>query len=122
MGGTEVTITGKNFSPISQQNQVVIDTSFCKIISATETEIKCVTPPHEGGSIYEVDLDVMTRITEQAKCVLPAGCKFTYVSGMTPQITSYSHFDPLEVDPTKQNRNVKDGELVTLQGTLTVNG
>ena len=70
MGGTEITIKGKNFSPVQQQNQVLVDVQFCKIKSATESEIVCVTPPHDGSYLYEVEVDVLTRITEKAACMI----------------------------------------------------
>ena len=50
--------------------------SFCKIISSTETEIVCITPPHDGSDIYEAELDVLTRITEKAACLVEDGCLF----------------------------------------------
>ena len=51
LGGTELTITGENFSAANKvDNNVFIEIDFrtnvmCTVISATQTQIKCITPP-----------------------------------------------------------------------------
>ncbi|KAG7457780.1 hypothetical protein MATL_G00230750 [Megalops atlanticus] len=46
-GGTEVTITGSGFSPNMADNQVTMGSTLCRVTSASEHQLECVTEPEE---------------------------------------------------------------------------
>jgi hypothetical protein len=90
-GGTTLTITGRNFSPEAAENLVFIGNqlnTFCEIISFSETEIKCKTPPKPSS--YEINetqkIDVFIKVTEKASCHSSNGCSFIYESFNGPKI------------------------------------
>ena len=106
MGGTELVITGVNFSPVKLQNQVMIGNGFCSITSATSTEIRCTTIsavkalnvvgliiPTNTGTTAEpiVEISVLGRIVEVATCDSAITCIFSYKLSETAQVTSISH-------------------------------
>ncbi len=59
---------------VLNENQVLFGIKFCEVKFASETEIKCITPPWSGKEIIAVD--VLTKITEEAFCV---ECNFSYL-------------------------------------------
>ena len=82
-GGTPITISGENFSPVLLQNQIMIGTSFCTITSASDTEIQrineaasiakattgLITPVNTGTDEEPIlELAMLGRIVEQATC------------------------------------------------------
>ncbi len=86
-GGTELTISGDNFSVSPTDNQVFIGdefNQFCHITSATKTQIKCTTPPahadYRSGDVQTVY--VTGRLIEDATCT--GTCSFTYSDAETP--------------------------------------
>jgi hypothetical protein len=51
-GGTILTITGRNFCPLVENNQAYIGDAInwnCNILSANETTITCITPPQNSA-------------------------------------------------------------------------
>ena len=107
-GGTLITFTGNNFSPINNQNQVYIGeviNNFCDIVSSTSTQLICqtrVAPTESLGSSQKVFMT--QRVQDEATCKILAGCSFTFDSSISPQITSAS-------------TSARAGETVTLTGT-----
>ena len=99
-GGTILTITGKNFCPIKNQNQVFIgqDNAACIVTEATKTELKCKTPPIPTGYKGANDVVVAQRIVQEATCT--GTCKFTYSINKTPNIT----LNKLEVIQSSQGK------------------
>jgi hypothetical protein len=100
----------------------MIGVSYCTIISATTTEIVCITDsaatasstagtivPTNTGTADEpvLELAMMGRIVEEAVCSKIGGCLFSYLAAETPQITAISNADALV-----------NGATVTVSGTL----
>lgn len=121
-GGTEIVITGVNFSPILLKNQVMIGNGFCEITAATSTEIRCTTistvealnvigliVPTNTGTITEpiLELAVLGRIVEIATCDASIDCLYSYLLSETPEITSITNA-----------AEVSAGETLTVSGTL----
>ena len=119
-GGTELTITGINFSPTIKQNQVMIGNGFCDITSATSTELKCttisaedalavidlITPVNTGTTSEPIlEISVLVRIVEVATCDPTITCTFSYLLSETPELTS-----------------IVGAALVSAGDTLTVSG
>ena len=88
----------------------MIGVSFCTIISATTTEIVCITEtaakasseagiivPTNTGTADEpiLELAMMGRIVEEAVCRQAAGCLFTYLNVETPAVTAISNSNGL---------------------------
>lgn len=110
LGGTLLTITGINFSPTLNQNQVFIGddvNQFCDIVSSNNTEIKCKTriAPDNYLEINQ-SLIVTQRVQEESRCGI-SECSFTYSRDSTPEIL-------LKND---ENFMVNKGDLITLNGS-----
>ena len=93
-GGTLITITGKNFSPINNQNQVFIGdviNNLCDIVSSSFTQIVCQTrvAPAEA-QVGAQTVYVYQRVQDLAVCSISGGCSFTFDSTISPQVTSSS--------------------------------
>jgi hypothetical protein len=48
VGGTSVTFTGSKFSPIPEDNEIIIDGIPCVVTASTSTEIVCTTGKRPG--------------------------------------------------------------------------
>ena len=83
-GGTILTITGVNFSPIKNQNQVFIGAHNipCIVTEATKTQLKCLTGPSPPTYSGQNTVIVAQRIVNEAICT--GTCKFTYSDKETP--------------------------------------
>ena len=95
-GGTLLTITGTNFSPIQNQNQVVIgDTGndVCLIETASTTELTCRVQKQKEPLYDELDVYVLAQIQVEADCVNDTTCKFTFDESLTPKVSSLSPTD-----------------------------
>jgi hypothetical protein len=89
-GGTRLTITGRNFSPDPASNQVAIGdalNNWCLILTASATEITCVTPVlNEQYTNPEQKVIVVGRAMIDSTC--EGNCNFTYADPTTtPTIT-----------------------------------
>jgi hypothetical protein len=86
-GGQIITITGTNFSSILNQNQVLIDKTFCKVVFASPTQIKAIIPaiPNANSLVYPIY--VIGRVVEEAICNTSV-CQYTYSDSYSPTITS----------------------------------
>lgn len=104
-GGTELVITGTNFSTITNSNQIIIGPKdlYCDITSATETQLTCVTRPMDPNMSGDQDVDVLGKIVEKGVC--KGTCKFTYDDDSTPKVTTVS------------SNSVVSGDIITLTGT-----
>ena len=60
-GGVKLNITGSGFSTTPSQNKVTIDGTMCMVISATTTEITCMTDQHHRTIKTKVRVDVGTN-------------------------------------------------------------
>lgn len=76
LGGTELTILGENFSAATAtDNNIFIevgrDNVMCTVLSATATELKCVTPPaHPNFKLGDaLTVTVQGRLVETAECI-----------------------------------------------------
>lgn len=103
-GGHLLTITGKNFSSIPKDNQVVIgeNSDACLIESASPSEIKCRTQKPKEALSGNQKVYVFGRIQEQSRCT--GNCVYAFDSNATPQVT--------KVSPT----SVKAGDQVEIIG------
>jgi hypothetical protein len=107
-GGTQITIRGKNFTPVYDYtcwgclgyNYVTIGGNFAKVTSYTDTEIVATIP--QGSVVGIVDVAVSTSWT-QTKFV--GG--FTYTAPPQPTISSVS----------PSSGSITGGTVVTLTGT-----
>lgn len=106
-GGTKITITGKNFSPVNNQNQVFISdiiNNFCDVLSATKTQIICQTRPSPKEIIGSSQRLYLTqRVQDYATCSFTA-CNFTFDQSKSPEIQTASIV-------------AKAGETVSLTGS-----
>ena len=112
-GGTVLTITGSNFSPVLLENQVYVGDAEnwnCRILTATTTTITCVTPPINPNYTLDQPVVVVGRAMIDSECTAAGACTFTYDN------TTY---------PTVSNPNpppaYKSGVSITLEGTGLVN-
>lgn len=107
-GGTKLTFTGKNFSPINNQNQVFISdviNNMCDIISSSSTQLVCKTRVAPNSIIGSTQpIYVTQRVQDEAVCSVSGGCYFTFDQAKSPQITTSSV-------------TARSGETVTLAGT-----
>ena len=105
-GGQIISITGRNFSTILNENQVIIgeNQDMCIVTEATSTIIKCRTSKQKTAKEGEQTVYVLGRIVEEARC--EGTCKYTYDAASTPTVTSVS---PLQ--------GVKKSEI-SIVGTL----
>ena len=114
-GGTEITITGRNFSPVFSSNLVFIGDSgsLCEVTSASTTTLKCTTPALTTTEIASLNstgtlsknLYLVAKLTEEAVIEGGADISFNYQTSITPTVTDIT---PLEV---------KGGQTVTVTGT-----
>ena len=116
MGGTLLDITGINFSPVLNQNQVFIGddvNQFCDIVFSNNTNIQCITRP-APDSYDEINetLVVAQRVQEESRCAAD-DCNFTYTIDLTPEITFSSTDD--------QIFNVIKGDVITFSGSKLMN-
>lgn len=68
--GTEIVITGENFSTVAEENQVTINGKPAELKSASEMELRVIAPANELGS-YKVKVTVKNQTVE--------GPEFEYV-------------------------------------------
>ena len=104
-GGTIITILGNNFSPVMNQNQILIgNNNFCDIIFSNFTCILCQTRP-APSNLFDISQTIMVtqRIQDNAVCKSPTGCSFRFVSSISPAIST-------------SNVTAQGGNTVTLQG------
>ena len=99
-GGTTITITGNNFSPILSQNLVFIGDAIdniCDMISSTSNQIICKTrtAPSEMIASPQI-LYVYQRVLDQAVCKIPTGCNFTF-DNTTTASPSINNTGPVSV-------------------------
>ena len=95
-GGTLITFTGNNFSPINNQNQVFIGdglNNMCDIVSSNMTTLICQTryaPSNCLGSPQTIY--ITQRVQDQATCKISngAGCIFNFDYSISPNVTSPS--------------------------------
>lgn len=85
-GGYNMIVTGSNFAPEKNSNNVFIGdalNSICEVISSTETEIVCEVPQmHEDYSAGDsLEVVVTARITEESVC--EGTCSFAYSESQT---------------------------------------
>lgn len=59
LGGTEVTFTGKNFSPTKEDNTVIIDGITCVVSASTTTTITCTTGKRPG--LVKTSLEIVVK-------------------------------------------------------------
>ena len=105
-GGTILTITGVNFSPIKNQNQVFIGAHNipCIVTEATKTQLKCLTGPSPPTYSGQNTVIVAQRIVNEAICT--GTCKFTYSDLKTPNITLNKN---IAID-------VSSGKIISIKG------
>ena len=120
-GGTLLTISGVNFPTDISQNQVTIGEYIipCTMVSATSTEITCLTGP--ADSDYTSDavqpVYVLSRIQDEATCSPSTACQFTYSSSKTPTVTAVNALSGVAGDTivlTGTNLNADSSESVTV--------
>ena len=116
-GGTELTITGNNFSTIANQNQILIGEGdhYCDITSATKTELICITRPAPSEMSGVQTVHVLGRIIEDAKCT--GTCNFEYDIAVTPTVTNLSASDGIagdDITVTGTNFESSDNVIVKL--------
>ena len=88
-GGTVVTIKGRNFSPVKNENQVYIGddvNKYCDILEASATELKCMTRKMTTASFIDVSIPVFVAQKVSAYAVCSSAFKF--VTGKTPFVTT----------------------------------
>jgi hypothetical protein len=110
-GGTLLTISGQNFSPVNNQNQVFIGPGniLCDIVSATSNEITCRTRPALETYTGQLDVVVQQRLAEDGICT--GTCKFEYTaigSAESPEVTEAT---------ISQSGEQYAGDTITLVGT-----
>ena len=106
-GGTLLTITGDNFSPTLNENQVVIGESghdYCIIQTASEKKLTCIVNKPAEVLVGEQKVYVIGRAQEEAVCP-EEFCKFTFADDKTPTATKV---EPIEA--------VKDS-TISIEGT-----
>lgn len=90
-GGTVITITGRNFSPVKSSNQVAIGDAlnwWCTILTATATQITCTTPPISSQyTVLTHNVVVVGRAMIDSTCDTGATCTFTYDNSSYPTVT-----------------------------------
>ena len=59
LGGTSVTFTGTNFSPVKEDNTVIIDGIPCEVTASTTTSITCTTGPRPG--LVKTTLEIFVK-------------------------------------------------------------
>ena len=110
-GGTVLTLTGKNFSTVTNENQVLLGDSgwnYCVVLTATSTELTCrVNQPREVPS-KPVTVHVLARVQEQAVCTNQ--CQYEFDESVTPQITDISSDDNIN------GLFAKAGQKITISG------
>lgn len=87
-GGTILTITGSNFSPILLENQVYIGDAInwnCDVISVTTTTITCRTPPIGVNYTLDQPVIVVGRAMVDSECT--GTCTFTYNNDTYPTVS-----------------------------------
>ena len=92
-GGTLITINGYNFSNNAiTDNAVQVGTTYCNVISTSNSQIICRTQPKQAADDMTVDLTVYLRTFEQAVCGLGQDlCTFTWKDvNQLPSLNSYS--------------------------------
>lgn len=91
-GGTVLTITGLDFSSILNQNQAyigvdLIELTPCFLLSATTTELVCVTETAPNDQFDQpVAVVVTQRVSELATCT--GDCSFTYSTAHSPNVSN----------------------------------
>lgn len=97
LGGTLLIITGENFCAASIfDNNVFVSNGrenvMCNIVSATSTQITCLTGPADPEFKLETDLSVVVqgKLMEEAECTVPGTCIFKYSEVGMPSFTEPS--------------------------------
>lgn len=99
-GGTTVTLYGYNFADTQGAGQVTFDGIQAEIISSSETEIVCLTPPHKAGAV-----DVIVTADNNKTVTEVNGFTYYYVSPIphpipdTGPTVCYDRVDGNLVDP-----------------------
>lgn len=86
-GGTIITISGKNFSPVLAENQVYVGNAInwnCIMLTATTDTITCRTPPMNQNYTLEQPVVVVGRAMEESEC--SGTCTFTYDNTTQPTV------------------------------------
>jgi hypothetical protein len=110
-GGTVLTITGRNFCPLVEDNQAYIGNAInwnCDILTANATTITCITPPQ--NSVYNNSgqpVTVTGRALIDSTC--EGTCTFTYNADTPPTVS------------TPNSLNFVGSNSYTLTGTGFVN-
>lgn len=88
-GGTVLTITGRNFSPVKDNNQVAIGDAlnwWCIILTASATQITCTTPPLSSQyTVLAQNVIVVGRGMIDSTC--GGSCTFTYDNATYPTVS-----------------------------------
>ena len=92
-GGTVLTIQGGPFS--MQQNQTIVhiggDNVVCEVVSVTSTLITCKTEARSSSYLeaaQNISLSTNGLLVDNAKCGEGVDCTFTYLSAITPTVSS----------------------------------
>lgn len=106
-GGTIVTIKGRNFSPVRNENQVYIGddvNKYCDVLEASATELKCMTRKMTTASFIDVNIPIFVaqKVSAYAVCAF----QFKFVTVKTPFVT------------TTGELALKGGDVQTLDGGL----
>ena len=88
-GGTNITITGKNLSPVLKQNQVYLgDNNYCVILQSSSSSLVCQTNPAPTDYINTQLPIVMTqRVQDEAVCQAK-NCNFFFDNTTSPIINT----------------------------------
>ena len=106
-GGTELTLTGKNFGI---EGDVIVGGNSCEIISWDHTEIVCATP---AG--WNVDLPVVVKVGDRASELGGEGTTFSY----DPPVLGWVNPNPLRSGDVELNLH---GGNFSTEGRVTVDG
>lgn len=114
-GGTLLTITGINFAPTLQENMVFIGNEvnwFCRIVTLSETQITCRTPPmHERYNVGDNNtVVVVSKLIQETKNTVNS-TRFAYKETYdSPKLTSLS------------KTSGDEGDSITLTGDWAICG
>eukprot|EP00828_Plagiopyla_frontata_P000728 TRINITY_DN0_c2342_g1_i2.p2 TRINITY_DN0_c2342_g1~~TRINITY_DN0_c2342_g1_i2.p2 ORF type:complete len:120 (-),score=17.26 TRINITY_DN0_c2342_g1_i2:73-432(-) len=81
--GSKLVITGSGFSSVLAQNTITIGypNMYCKVISATSTQLICQLDQDVDQSYIEVPqtFNVLQRVSQLAVCQVEGGCELTFI-------------------------------------------